>query len=140
MMPLCTGLPPGEFMRITTAVALGSSNAVLRALIKCSALASPSALISPRTSIKAVCGPLGAPVTWLRVDSSDHAMSAKNANHASLKNARQRRSVRRSFKYMVANFSSADSMCNGAAEACAAEGVEAGKGGESGVSKSCEVG
>ena len=70
----------------------------LKAPIKCSALASPSAVISPRTSISAVCGLLGAPVTWLRDDSSDHAMRAKTPNHASLKKAFQRRSVRRSFK------------------------------------------
>ena len=60
MMPACTGLPPGELMRSTTACAPASSNALFSAATRFSALASASAAISPRTSISAVCGPLGA--------------------------------------------------------------------------------
>ena len=58
-MPLCTGLPPGELMRNTTACAPLSSKADLSALTSASAFASASAAISPRTSMSAVCGVLG---------------------------------------------------------------------------------
>ena len=59
-MPLCTGLPPGELMRSTTACAPASSKALRSAETSSSALASLSAAISPRTSTSAVCGVLGA--------------------------------------------------------------------------------
>jgi hypothetical protein len=42
MIPACTGLPPGELMRNTTACALASSKAVFKALTRFSALASAS--------------------------------------------------------------------------------------------------
>ncbi len=58
-MPACTGLPPGELMRSTMALAPSSSNAVLMPGSRFSALASAPAAISPRTSISAVCGPVG---------------------------------------------------------------------------------
>ena len=58
-MPACTGLPPGELMRITTACAPSSSKAFFSAATRFSALASEPASISPRTSISAVCGPVG---------------------------------------------------------------------------------
>ncbi len=65
MMPACTGLPPGELMRSTMALALSSSNAALMPGNRFSALASAFAAISPRTSISAVCGPVGIEA-WLR--------------------------------------------------------------------------
>ncbi len=62
MRPACTGLPPGELMRSTTACEPASSKALRKPEITFSALDSPSTAISPRISISAVCGPLGAPV------------------------------------------------------------------------------
>ena len=60
-MPACTGLPPGELMRSTTASEPWSSNAAFSAALISSALASVSGAISPRTSTSAVCGPVVAP-------------------------------------------------------------------------------
>jgi hypothetical protein len=68
-MPLCTGLPPGELMRSTTACAPLSSKADLMAETSTSALASPSASMTPRTSTSAVWGVLlaGACSRWAKI-------------------------------------------------------------------------
>jgi len=58
-MPACTGLPPGELMRSTTAWAPTSSKASFRPDSSTSALDSPPEAISPRSSTSAVCGPVG---------------------------------------------------------------------------------
>ncbi len=52
-----------------------SSNALLSAATRFSALASPSAAISPRTSISAVCGPLGATGVAARARTAPTAIS-----------------------------------------------------------------
>ncbi len=97
MMPDCTGLPPGELMRITTARALASSKARLSPATTTSALASVSAAISPRSSTRAVCGPPGAVLAppWLSEASTTKISSSSQAMR---KKMRQRRSLRRSRK------------------------------------------
>jgi hypothetical protein len=57
MMPACTGLPPGELISSTTALAPSSSKAAAqRRHDDDSALASVPAAISPLISTTAVCG------------------------------------------------------------------------------------
>ncbi|MNT50444.1 hypothetical protein D3C72_1873640 [compost metagenome] len=68
IMPACTGLPPGELISSTTALAPSSSNAVRSAAITYSALASAPEAISPFSSTTAVCS----------VDEADDAFSELN--------------------------------------------------------------
>jgi hypothetical protein len=95
-MPACTGLPPGELMRITTATAFFSSNALRSADTMFSALASPSDAISPRISTSAVCGPLGVEALPRCADTAPQITARASRNHARRPARRQRRSVRRS--------------------------------------------
>src|SRR5471032_3117963 len=95
-MPACTGLPPGELMRITTATAVFSSNALRSAETMFSALASPSDVISPRISTSAVCGPFGVLVLPRCADTRPQTTATANRNQARRLNRRQRRSLRRS--------------------------------------------
>ncbi len=128
-MPACTGLPPGELMRSTTACAPVSSKALVSAATRFSALASDSLSISPRISTSAVCGPDGA-VIAMRCDISPQATAKASASHTSLKKMRQRRSLRRSRSNSRAASSSAFSrraeICGAVARAGAAVGAPAG--------------
>jgi hypothetical protein len=62
-----------------------------------SALASEFGEISPRTSISAVCGPVGV-TTWVRVAMITATTSTPSSSQTRRKNSRQRRSRRRSFR------------------------------------------
>ena len=95
-MPACTGLPPGLLMRSTTRLRVAVLERRLAAPRRGSRrwLRLPAA-ISPRTSISAVCGPVGAP-PGRAARTGAQATASTSANQARRKKMRQRRSLRRS--------------------------------------------
>ena len=104
-MPACTGLPPGELISNTTALAPASSKAARSAAFTNSALASAPAAISPLISTTAVCGPDASLVGVPRCSAS-HTRIIKKSSQDRRTKVFQRRAVFCSFSAANANFSS----------------------------------